>query len=176
MTVHPMGHTAPSIGHVTVRAEFNQELSSVQVSSSDKDLLHDPGDAPPQVPHDREGGDCVQLPVSEGRASIPEGATEQFVLNTHSDISSREKGVKLGHRQSDLTPDKTHATEHEVREAVDVCDDEPTAGDGSQAPGQRDGHPDNGEGDEAVGGDGSGIFPEEGEVPEFLHIEFTSTL
>ena len=108
-------------------------MSSGQVSSSDKDLLHDPGDAPPHIPHDRGGGDHVQLPVGEGRANIPEGATEQFVLNTHSDISSRVKGVELGHKQSDAPPDKTPAAEHEVREAVDVYDDDPPAGDGSQA-------------------------------------------
>jgi hypothetical protein len=44
-------------------------MSRGQVSPRDKDLQH--------VPDDREGGDHAQLPVGEGHASIPEGATAQ---------------------------------------------------------------------------------------------------
>ena len=117
-------------------------MSRGQVSPRDKDLQH--------VPDDREGGDHAQLPVGEGDASIPEGATAQFVLDTHSDISSCEKGVAPAHKQSEAQPDKTPAAEHEVQEAVDVCDDDPPAGGGPRAAGQGDVPHDNAGGDKAV--------------------------
>jgi hypothetical protein len=157
-TYHDIPEEDVATNDDTVRAEFNQEMSRGQVSPRDKDLQH--------VPDDREGGGHAQLPVGEGHASIPEGATAQFVLDTHSDISGCEKGVAPAHKQSEAQPDKTPAAEHEVQEAVDVRDDEPPTEGGPQAPGQGDAPLNNGGGDQAVGNDGSAIFLDEGEDPE----------
>ena len=142
-------HIPDQYDDVKMQDQVNEEQGTVQDQVAEEGAVHD------------------QVPVDEGGGKI-EAAHDETQLNLEADVADKtdagetSSAGKVGGIGSDPPEYQVSDVKHEEHVQVEIPG-RLTIHAQSQV---GDGHPDNGEGDKGVGGDGSTMFLDEGEIPK----------